>query len=222
MTDPIFITGAPRSGTSVTAEIFHTAGAFAGEVRHNRRANPTGQWENKALVSLNKELLQRFGYDPRGQKPVPLRSEDVTPLHGLADRVREELVRQGWDGRSAWFFKDPKTLWLWPVWAAAFPQARWIVVMRNTEDIARSCMATGFMNAYRTVPEWTAYAEHCKHYIAPLLKGAEHTAEVCPELYIGQNDFDPLLRTVRWCGLEIAETTIRKVVKRKYWHGADS
>ena len=71
--DPILITGAARSGTSLVANIIAQAGAKGGDMNKKAdRYNPTGYYENHAMINtVDKALLKQEGYDTMGQTPLP-------------------------------------------------------------------------------------------------------------------------------------------------------
>ena len=57
MTDPILVTGAARSGTSMTAGIIHLCGAFGGKLSGPTTYNKKGMFENG---TIRNELVKPF------------------------------------------------------------------------------------------------------------------------------------------------------------------
>ena len=72
MDNPIFVVGAPRSGTSLVAGIVDACGAFGGRYRPANESNPRGYFENARIVDeIVKPILVAAGGDRNGQKSLP-------------------------------------------------------------------------------------------------------------------------------------------------------
>ena len=72
MNDPILITGAARSGTSMVAGAINICGAFGGNMRGPNKNNEKGMFENVRIVqNLTKPYLRGIGADQLGQYPLP-------------------------------------------------------------------------------------------------------------------------------------------------------
>ena len=72
MVEPILITGAARSGTSLTAGIISICGAFGGNTTGSTPYNRNGQFENSHIRNrIVKPYLVRMGVDKLGQYPLP-------------------------------------------------------------------------------------------------------------------------------------------------------
>lgn len=142
----ILITGAARSGTSLTARILAACGAGFGRVNDLH--------ENVAVRDgMLKPYLANRGFDPRGQRPLP----DIAAIHPLPDwRVR--VLRAVGSTRPA--YKDAKIAITWPLWMDAFPDAVWVLVRRDDDAIIRSCMRTSFMNAHSQPEGWRRWIDY--------------------------------------------------------------
>lgn len=130
---PILVTGAPRSGTSLSTQIIAASGAWVGHA--------PGLWENQAIREMVvKPLLRDAGVDPLG-----LHSWDDISPDPLA--IREQVVRlirlQGYEG-GPWVYKEAKVVFMWRAWAEAFPRARWVTIWRDPEDVADSLLRWRF------------------------------------------------------------------------------
>lgn len=162
MAAPILVTGLPRSGTSLLAGCLAICGAWTGPTAGPSPSNRKGSFENEALKDrFVKPTLALVGADPLGLDPLPPVAArppiEATPFRDLVER---ELRRQGWDGARAWLFKDAKLALIWPLWAAAFPEARWVVTHRHLLDVALSAVRAEPM-ARRLgydVERWTRWA----------------------------------------------------------------
>jgi len=146
MVDPIIIVGVPRSRTSLTTAIFHFCGMQIGDVLGANSNNKKGQFENREIVDkIEKPYLKSFGYDPKGQYPLP------DPKKLPIDINRKDMVltiakKQGIDTSKIWGFKDTKYILSFYSWLNAFPKSTWIIVNRKKQDIVKSCELTPFMN----------------------------------------------------------------------------
>lgn len=162
MMDPILITGAARSGTSMTAGSIHLCGAWGGNMSGPNSNNKRGMFENSEVrQDIVKPILRGMDCDPMGQKPLPsdeqVRGFGLKQAIKLRERVCTAMKAQGLGEGQRWFYKGAKMCLIWPLWYMAFPNAQWIVVRRDTEDIISSCMDTGFMRAYTTREGWTRW-----------------------------------------------------------------
>ncbi|MFP4526446.1 MAG: hypothetical protein ACLFNL_08650 [Bacteroidales bacterium] len=161
MKDPIIITGIPRSGTSMIAEIFDICNVFLGPVDK--------RFENIQIKhSLIKPYLANYGIDILGQR-IRYETKDLHILKNWKEDVEDMIVGQGYyDGN--WVIKSNLVIPMWPVWYHAFPNAKYIIVRRRTGDIVNSCMKTGYMKAYNDRDGWI---HMCRQYIERMAEMAE-------------------------------------------------
>lgn len=145
LSQPIFVTGLPRSGTSMVAGCLHHCGVWVGNTVAGGEGNPKGFYENIRLrEQLVKPLLSQFGCDPLGVKSLP-EFQQLPRVRGLHRGFVHLLTQDGYQGDQPWMFKDAKLTLLWPLIANVFPLARWVIVRREPEAIVQSCMRTHFM-----------------------------------------------------------------------------
>ncbi len=221
MRPPILITGAARSGTSLTAGIIHHCGGFGGDVTGSTVHNQKGQFENTHIRQhIVKPYLKRLGVDPLCQKPLP----DVNKLDrfpGLYHEVIHTMRREGYvDG--PWYYKGAKMCLLWPLWHEAFTTAHWIIVRRDTEDIANSCMRTPFMRAYKDTIGWLGWVEeHEQRFEEMKAHGALRVTEVFTEDIIKGN-FTVIKKFVdNTDGLNWNEAKVQEFVTPELWKGGN-
>ena len=130
----IFVAGAARSFTSLTAGILYYAGAWGQKDNFEGRDEP---------VFENVNLLDSFDQAAKGFKAV----EFVSTPEVLSGCLR--LIAQSvFDKHSApddriIFLKHPGLIVdnsgvAWQHWHNAFPEAKWIVVRRDTREIEQS------------------------------------------------------------------------------------
>lgn len=158
MREPILITGAARSRTSMCAGIIHFSGAFGGNMTGPTPYNKKGQFENNHIRDhITKPYLKHMGLDPKCQHPLP-DSANLIRYPGLYTEVKTAMIHQGYK-EGPWFYKGAKMCLLWPLWHEAFPKARWVVIRRPTREIAESCVRTPFMRAFHNVDGWLRWVE---------------------------------------------------------------
>ena len=223
MRPPILITGCARSGTSLTAGIIHLCGAFGGETCGPTIANRKGQFENNEIrAKVTKPYLKSIGCDEMGQRPLPSTRQifDVSPeqVKERETMVLEIMASQGLQQDVPWFVKEAKACLTWRLWQLAFPDAKWVIVRRDKNDIARSCLQTHFMRAYRDVLGWIQWAEtHEKRFEQMKLAGLE-IREVWPSKIIG-GDLSQVKDAVEWLGLEWKENLVNSFIAPDLWGG---
>ncbi len=212
----IFVTGAPRSGTSLTAGLLHAAGAWVGEHPGPGPSNPRGFFENTAIrQTVLKPMLESVGGDRLGVRRLPDRMPDADGLRG---RVEGIVANQG--GREPWLYKDAKLALVWRTWAEAFPEARWVVVRRNADDIVASCRRTHFMAQHGlTRRAWRALIERYAAHLDELARDGPGAEIFRPETVV-RGDDTMLYDLVRRLGLRWDEERSRRFVVEEAWRGA--
>lgn len=220
---PILITGAARSGTSMTAGIINMSGAFGGDMFGPNNNNKRGMFENKQIrQDICKPFLRSIEADPLGQNPLPdiqkvwSRALDKDFVDSFRDSVVSSMLNQGWDGENSWFYKGAKICLFWPLWVKAFPEARWVVVRRETADIARSCMKTSFMRAYKDVTGWEKWIAVHEQRFSEMKSHIHEIREYWPEVAI-EGDLEPTYDMLRWLELEPAVNLISDFISPVLW-----
>lgn len=208
---PILITGASRSGTSMSAGIIHRCGAFGG------RTDPG--FENIEIrTSTVKPFTGLVGCDPRWQYPLP-DTRKLPPLAGLVRRLESVMKFDGYR-YGAWYYKSPGIALTWPVWSNAFGRAKWVIVRRKDEDIYNSCMKTGYMNAHDSVEGWTKWLDHFKVCFKEIHANVLNVREIWPTRFV-EGDFSEIRDVIEWLGLTWKEDKIRAFVKPELWRSYD-
>jgi hypothetical protein len=159
---PVFVTGLPRSATSMTMRVLKAQGLWLGETIPGNPENPQGYFESRAMRDgIVKTLLAGMGADPLGVRSLP--SWDVQPsCPSLARQIAAVLKSEGYDGTAPWGFKDPKLTLLWPLFDRAFPDATWVIVRRDRGQVIDSLCRTSFMARHSTSPDY--WAPFCAAY----------------------------------------------------------
>jgi hypothetical protein len=198
----IFVTGVPRSGTSLTTQILHAHGCNLGEVN--------SLYENvKIREGILKPYLRGLGADPLGQRDLPDINR-LPPIPDLRGRMGDCLP-----GERPFAYKDAKLTLVWPVFHAEFPRAIWIIVRRDPADIADSCMRTSFMRAYNTKEKWRTWIEEYECRIGLLKQKVTHWVEVWPERFI-DNPIE-FKTAAQYCGIDFDLSVASKCIEKRLW-----
>lgn len=201
ISSPIFVTGCARSGTSLTMAILGNAGINLGAIN---KLNEISALRDGVI----KPYLQQIGADPRGQYPIPEIGAKVV------DNLFSERVKAGMgDAQAA---KIIKGVLIHDSFIEAFPNSKWIIVMRDRLKIADSCMRTVFMNAYHTTYEWLLWADEY-HKRCELLKEKAQTMTVYPD-ELKDGNTESYEAALEWLGYSSNHDDIMAVFKPEKWH----
>lgn len=221
---PILITGAARSGTSMTAGVVDIGGGFGGETCGATRWNKRGQFENLAIrQGLTKPFLASIGCDPMGQWPLPdLENLEVRKkLRDAAPWMRDEMVSiiqsQGVKPEQRWYYKGAKMCLLWPLYQAAFPEADWVIARRDDEAIISSCLKTGFMRAFDTAEGWRKWLEVHKTRFAEMFSVGLRLIEIWPQAAI-EGDLTQYRFMTAWLGLDWKKSRVIDFISPALWN----
>lgn len=138
----IFITGAPRSRTSLVAKQYYDQGYWVGPHHGPHPEQPYGFFENLQIKQLMKNIMAVKGFDPLGIDPLPPLNWNPEPA--VAQILREQMENIV-PAHDKWIFKDPKICLMWRVFADVYPDAEWIHVTRDVYDTAASIKRTSFI-----------------------------------------------------------------------------
>lgn len=211
---PILITGCARSGTSMTAGIVHLCGAWGGAMRGPNMYNPKGMFENVAIVNdLVKPYLRALKVDPLGQDPLP-DTENVPIVQDWHLSVLMKLKEQGYSGER-WFYKGAKNCLIWPVFHAAFPKAKWIIVRRDAEQIAASCLRTSFMRAFNNEEGWLQWVKEHELRFQQMRDAGLNVIEVWPQE--AMNNLSLFRQMIEWCELDWKEREVIDFIDPGLW-----
>ena len=111
---PIFITGVPRSGTSMTAGILAELGVFTGATVPPGVSNPKGFFENVEIrESVLKGILKASHFCPLGVKSLP--PEDFIGKFNFGDgKSLKDILNHSYQtrvlGKSNMVIQRPKAI----------------------------------------------------------------------------------------------------------------
>lgn len=216
MPAPIFVTGLPRSGTSLVTGVLNICGAWVGDTFPGDPFNRKGTFENKAIrENLLKPYLALIPSDPLGLDPLPpLNVEPFIDPQRWRKLVLDTVSAQGYRG-GPWAYKDAKLALCWRIWAEAFPDAKWVIAHRPGEDVIASCIRAEPMarrmgyRAERWIEWASAYEKHrdgITRKVVPVRSDA---------LF---GDLAGIARVVEQLGLTWRSGIVRDFIDRRLWN----
>ena len=145
LTRAILVLGMHRSGTSATAGLIASMGAFAGEesdlLPAHPQDNPAGYWERNDLMLAQDEFLRSAGHSWERVAGFDLQRVDTPARRKLERHVRGMV--SGLNARGGpWLIKDPRLSLLLPLWLPIAGDAACVVVVRDPREIAASLCDT--------------------------------------------------------------------------------
>ena len=210
MIDPVIITGCPRSGTSLTAGILAACGAFFGSVRRPNQRNAKGFFENLTIQNMVSTLR-------RGGVGIQEDGIRIMQLQGYNDGV--------------WVVKSVAACKQLDSWCTAFPNAKWIFVCRDQDDIIAShkrvessitkegLSEDGFNRYHRKLPKgWDGYVESFTSLLPVIRQETKFFMEYWPQTII-DGDLVPAKEMVEYAGLEWDEKAVTNFVDKSLWRG---
>jgi hypothetical protein len=138
----VIVVGMHRSGTSAVARGLSALSVYLGQNFFDPAPdNPTGYWEDKAIVEINQRLLEELKLkwdDTSLIAPERFRHHRVRLLELKAVRY----LKSAFGAQPLWGFKDPRTIRLLPFWRAALRACgagdAYVVAIRNPLSVAAS------------------------------------------------------------------------------------
>jgi hypothetical protein len=226
--EPLLITCVPRSGSSLVTGCLQLCGAWLGETIPGNRNNQKGFFENRCIQKgiVKKYLRECTQADLKLQYPLPNISELQIPIN-WKDKVIQILKRERYPENSVWVYKDTKICFMWPIWAYAFPNAKWLFIRRNTDDIIQSCLKTGFMTRFRNSNNqkavgaknekegWQWFVKQHLDQMQEIINQGFNCQTIWPEKMI-HGDFTALQNVVEWAGLKW-NSDVLSFIDKKLW-----
>lgn len=202
--DLIFVTGVPRSGTSLTVKILQSLGARTGPVNV--------LYENLGVrETVLKPLIKANGGDPLGQKSFP----DLGAVKG--GNLREALASHiGVPIGPATLYKDPKVTLVWPAFVEAFPEAKWVIVRRDIESQIDALIRVPFITIHGNDREaWRAWVGEYEWRLDRL---AEKTGALIVRPVDFINDPEEFAPVAEYAGLRFDVAKVEAAVDRNKYH----
>lgn len=188
--EPIVILAMPRSGSSMTAGIFHQHGCWEGLCNTKSGYNPKGYHENLDVKAI---LIRRYGRLAQGTIPAP-----------PGDGFKHEILKINPQGR--WFVKH--SAMYRQAWHEFSP--KFICVRRKTEGLIGSNKSTNFMG--------TRDEDRLKLIIDAHNEQMDLSEGV--NVYTDQlidGDYSSIIEALESCDIEPDVEKIDDFVEPKYW-----
>jgi hypothetical protein len=138
----VVVVGAGRSGTSAITRGIQALGVELGpRLRPGGGKNPTGFFEDEAILALNKRLKRALGI--RGDSVRLIEPDEwQAPAVRSLERDAVATLRRDFGRYPLWGYKYGRTLRLLPFWLEVFEDldldVRYVVALRNPLSVARS------------------------------------------------------------------------------------
>jgi len=212
---PILVTGIERSGSSIIAKIIAMCGANIGDVSE--------MMEQKTIKNIIDHVYTfQLGVPSKAQFPLP-NLEVLKKLNTkyIANCISGTIK----ESDQPWMYKSSKIIQTWPLWVENFPNAKWVIVRRRTNDIIHSCMRTGYMSAFQSKENqkavganseeeawlwWVHQHEEMFHNL--LEKSSIEYMEIWPERMVN-GDLHQIHTLIDWLGLEWDDNAIKDYIQ---------
>ena len=193
---PIFVTGAERSGATFIAKILNLCGVKSGVCN--------GMYENRVIVEHNVQLLSTFPY------AFPKTDELSIPINWY-DFINGVRIAQM--NGSPWMVKHSTLARMWPIYHYAFPNAKWIIVRRRTGDIVQSCLKTGYMKEFKNTDNlqqlnlqdesdgWLWWIRRYEERFIEMLQQGLNCKIIWPDRMV-TGDYSQIYEMVDWLGVK--------------------
>ena len=216
---PIFVLGLARSGTSLIAGALERCGAWLGRtVPGTGSENPKGFFEHIMLREyINKKILLNLRCDELGVQTMPDLG-NLPDMPNISKLIKQIIRAEGYKENRRWLFKDAKLILLWPIYKKAFPNAQWIIVRRNEEDIIRSCLRTFFMAQHsKEHAFWKRWADEYLFRLEKLKESGVWWREIWPHDLV-RGDLSVLSQIVHDLELQWNEPEVANFISPAHWH----
>ena len=146
MSKNAIIVGMPRSGTSMTTNIFANCGYFIAEneskdLRSGDEFNPSGYWEAEPLIKANAEIFSSAGY-PHDNTWLydRISSQQKHKIHELEQTDNHKSLVDIYNTNSPWVWKDPRLCYTIGYWWSLMDKdtTRVLLLKRDHEEIYNS------------------------------------------------------------------------------------
>jgi hypothetical protein len=137
-TQGIAVLGSGRCGTSMVTRTLSFLGVDLGnEFIKTNKANPTGFWENKKVVDIQKEVNAKM----RWKRPYPEGWQKQDKIQPFKQELKEMTENQFAD-KKYWAWKDPRNCECLDLWKEILDELDMkmsaLIMIRNPIDVANS------------------------------------------------------------------------------------
>ena len=226
---PLIILGMHRSGTTMLSEVIREMGIFMGWLRGSDTD------ESVYFQNINRAIfrLAKAAWDEPDGLQHALRQKEVKKLlvatlaemlensHpsylGARRQRTRSLLSLGFD----WGFKDPRTVFTYPLWQELFPTAKLLYIYRHGVDVANSLhvrnknllqsgdMSLRCLELQGAYELWEEYNEACREIIAQSAQG--RTLSFCYEDLLA-NPAPAIVQIRDFLGADVDEAAMDRIV----------
>jgi hypothetical protein len=138
--DVLVIAGMHRSGTSLITHWLHDCGLQVGErLVGAGTGNVEGHFEDEDFFQLHQQILIDKGLHPDGLHPP----EALTPSAREQAEMRSLIAARN-SSFPQWGWKEPRTCLFLDTYSALLPQAKYLVLLRDYEEVVHSLLKRDF------------------------------------------------------------------------------
>tara|TARA_A100001037_G_C14983299_1_gene559089 strand:- start:81 stop:788 length:708 start_codon:yes stop_codon:yes gene_type:complete len=220
---PVFVTGLPRSGTSMTAGVLSNLGFFTGPTVPGGDANPKGFFENIIIrEKIIKGILRAGKFCPLGVKSLPplnfYKKINFENSKSLKEVLLQIITKQGYKNHEPWLIKDAKLTLMWRIFNDQFPDAIWLVVNRNRENFIRSCLKTDFMFQHSDQKKfWNNFADEYEQRLEELIKNVKNSIQINTDELVKGN-YDQIKLICDKLNISFNKKKINDFISPQYWN----
>jgi len=209
---PIIIASAPRSGSSLISYMLNELGVFVGNCKKPDKWNVNGYFENIPITDIVVKYLKENDIHNLGKKYQPINLDKKFEHFG--HKINNTILKQGLQKGENWLYKNPKTPICWRLFNEHFPNAKWIILERNTKEHLNSLLRTKFMDAYDTEKEWLDFINIYKNYHNDIRKNCNTITINMSDMF---NDNKNLINNI--CEfLDIEKKDVSYCLNKKVWN----
>ncbi len=133
----IIVAGIYRSGTSLSAELVHRWGAYAGR-KEDIFEDQFGYMEHLALQKLNDDLLDNNSRIPPEPEVLLQRAADPSYQERALQILAEMDAQAVAAGNLAWVWKDPRLPLVLPFWEKVWGEVVYVLPVRHPAETVLS------------------------------------------------------------------------------------
>jgi hypothetical protein len=161
MPNRIIVSGIYRSGTSLTAELIHRWGAYAGR-DDDLFQDEYGYLEHLALQKLNDELLNNNSRVPTPVNQLEERAQDPV-FRERALQILDAMDNEAEQNQAiAWVWKDPRLPLVLPFWSNIWGDVIYVIPVRHpVETILSAAKMEGLEPEQVPLSAGFAYWQFC-------------------------------------------------------------
>ena len=126
-----------RSYTSLVASAFHAGGMHLGDDLIGATAsNPYGHFESQAIVDFHRQVIKQNRLSSWWSKINKEKAQTVSTSSNFLLAAQASWKPKDLESVVGW--KDPRATFFLDGWAKAYPQAKFIVLVRHPVEVVRS------------------------------------------------------------------------------------